>query len=206
MVFDWDDFGANHVISDLCQTRDCRRELLILKEINPDFKATLFAVPGEMTPELLWWCHRNRGWIELAVHGFLHSSNYECEKMTYGEFDDNMAEYFGDFFVKGFKAPGWQISNDIYKWLIHNGWWVADQDYNTGRRPVELPAYINRNGEFFAHNADLRKDFPADWTPIEAWHGHTWNCMGNGIEETLDHVSNLVRKAKDFHFVSEVLK
>ncbi len=196
MVFDFDDFGANHVISDMCQAHDCRKELDALHYANLNFKVTLFAIPGEMTPELLSWCDANKGWVELAVHGFYHTSNYECEKMTYDQFADHMDALSGFlvYFTKGFKAPGWQISDGAYKWLLENGWWVADQAYNNNRRPDGLPAYINQNGQFYANDK-----------PVEAWHGHTWNCMGNGIEETFDHVKELVKDAESFQMVSEVL-
>lgn len=200
MIFDFDDWGANHVISDMCQSHDCRAKLDELHYAREAFRVTLFAIPGEMTPELLKWCDANRNWVELAVHGFYHTSNYECEKLTYEEFDRLMEELGGviePFFVKGFKAPGWQISDGAYKWLIDHKWWVADQSYNNDRRPVGLPAYVNNNGEFWSMNGIVEKH--------EAWHGHTWNCVGNGIYETFDHVKSLVENAESFQFVSEVL-
>lgn len=204
MVLDFDDFGVDKVISSACQVKDCRDKLDQLHYANPAFKVTLFAVPGYMTPELLVWCDANRSWVELAVHGFYHPSNYECEKMSYEEFDEWMQSLSGmvdQYFVKGFKAPGWQISDDIYRWLVEHDWWVADQDYNTHRRPAGLKAYINRDNEFFAEKANGE-----DWTPVEAWHGHTWDCVGNGIYETYDRVEGLVKAAESFQFVSEVLQ
>lgn len=198
MLIDFDDFGANTIISDQCQSHDCRAELDKLHYANMNFKATLFAIPAEMTYGLLEWCDLNRGWIELAVHGFFHSSNYEAANWTYEDMDKFMSKVEGNVFVKGFKAPGWQISDDCYKWLLDNGWWVADQAYNNHRRPKDLPAYVNEDGNFYAvKNEEI--------IPVEAWHGHTWNCMGNGIEETFEQVKDLIEKAESFQFVSEVL-
>ena len=188
-VFDFDDFGCNHIISDLCQTRDCREELRMLKDITPAFKVTLLTVPEEMTMEMLAWSADNQDWVELAIHGFTHNSNWECEKMTYEEFADNMRGIYNQlikaFFVKGFKAPGWQISDDIYKWLLEHDWWVADQPYNDGRRPKDLAVY--KVGE-------------------NSVHLHTWNCMGNGIQETLPQLKEIVKNEKEFKFVSEVVE
>lgn len=198
MVIDLDDFGSNHVISDMCRSHDCRKQLDALHYANPNFKVTLFAIPGEMTWELLNWCRANESWIELGVHGIFHSSNYECEKMSYDKFDRNMTNFlvmYGNHFARLFKAPGWQISDDIYRWLDEHDWMIADQGYNDSRRPVGLAAYINNNGRFTANGNE-----------VEAWHGHTWNCVGNGIEETFDHVKALVQNAQDFQFVSEVIK
>lgn len=206
MVFDWDDFGCNHILSDMCQSHDCRDMLDRLHEVNPAFKCTLFAIPGEMTPEVQEWCFANRSWVELAYHGFFHTSNYECEKMSYDEFDKWM-EYFGNrkfdsFFVHGFKAPGWQISDGVYEWLSDHDWWIADQAYNTERRhkiSVTMSAYVNDNGKFFPEKYAKSQEH------VDAWHGHTWDCCGNGIYETFDQVKALVKNTKEFKFVSEVL-
>lgn len=208
-VFDSDDFGANHVISDMCQSHDCRDKLDEFHYANPNFKVTLFTIPFEMTMELAEWCKANAGWVELAVHGFRHTSNYECEKMTYEEFDKNMKEVFqiwGTYgrtewlFTNGFKAPGWQISDGAYQWLKDNGWWVADQDYNTNRRP-SMKAYINRDGTFFADKVDGQ-----DRTEVEAIHTHTWNCVGNGVYELSDQIKQQIKDVEEFKFVSEVLQ
>lgn len=189
IVFDSDDFGCNHEISDMCQSHDCRDILEELKKINPAFKATLFAIPGEMTPELIEWCMRNNSWIELAVHGIYHSSNYECEKMEYAKFDELMNSFISDYFVKGFKAPGWQISDDVLRWLKDNDWWVADQAYNDNRRPEGLKKYV------------IGED-----PEITSIHTHTWNCVGNGVYELFNQLIEQIKDETDFRFVSEVVK
>jgi peptidoglycan/xylan/chitin deacetylase (PgdA/CDA1 family) len=192
IVFDSDDFGCNHEISDMCQSHDCRDVLLELKKINPAFKATLFAIPGEMTPELLLWCKLNSSWIELAVHGFYHVSNYECEKISYRDFHKyimNLQPIIDDHFVRGFKAPGWQISDDALRWLKDYGWWVADQAYNNVRRPEDLPVYIIN-----------------DDPEITSIHTHTWNCVGNGVYELYDQLVEQIKDETEFKFVSEVVK
>lgn len=187
IIFDSDDFGCNHEISGMCQSHDCRDVLLEFKKANPYFKATLFAIPGEMTYELLEWSKANNSWIELAVHGFYHSDNYECEKMSYKTFDDNIRSFqpiLDEYFVKGFKAPGWQISHDVYQWMIERGWWVADQAYNDERRPKKLRSY----------KLDDR-----------GLHTHTWNCVGNGVYELFDHIIERIKHETEFRFVSEVI-
>lgn len=208
MIFEWDDFGCNHEISASCQSHDCRDMLLRLKEVNPKFKATLFTIPGELTEELLQWAMMNADWIRFAWHGFFHDSNWECEKMSYETFDDNMQLFsrLGFYFENVFRAPGWQISDDIFRWLKDHDWVVADQDYNTPRRPVDLKAYINRNGVFFSHQGG-----DGDWTEEDGYHGHTWNvgALGgepNGIYEDFEKVKKLVAEATEFKFVSELFK
>lgn len=208
IVWDSDDFGSNHVISDMCQSHDCRDKLDEFHYVNPNFKATLFAIPAEMTYELAEWCKSNSSWIELAVHGIKHSSNYECEKMTYEEFDvaiKPLEVMLDNYFVKGFKAPGWQISDGIYKWLVDHDWWVADQGYNDSRRPIELSAYVNNNGNFhtFKGHRYIRDDIQL--LQVNGKHYHTWDCVGNGVYELSDQIKQDIENETEFKFVSEVL-
>lgn len=199
IVFDSDDFGSNHIISDMCQSHDCRDILDKLHYANGNFKATLFAIPAEMTQELLDWCEANNQWIELAVHGFTHRDNWECEKMTYAEMDANVAKYqwmLDRYFVRGFKAPGWQISQDVLEWLHDRNWWVADQNYNTDRRASGLPAYVNDNGRFYSTTKDEL---------INGIHTHVWDCVGNGVYELYDQLVDQMKNETEFKFVSEVV-
>lgn len=198
MIFEFDDFGCNHIISDQCQSHDCRERLFELKALNPAFKCTLFAIPGEMTQELLSWCGANSDWVELAVHGFYHSSNYECEKMTYEQFEEQMEfffDMFDDYFAKVFRAPGWQISSAGLQWLHDNDWIIADQGYNDERRPAGSMAYVNYDNDFRVNDRS-----------VEAYHGHVWDVGWNGIYEDAQKVDNLVKEATNFKFVTELFK
>lgn len=204
MVWDADDFGVNHVISEMCQSHDCRDKLDQFHYANPNFKATLFAIPAEMTYELAEWCKANNSWIQLAVHGILHSSNYECSDMSKEDFDTIIYDFSGmidEYFVKGFKAPGWQISDGIYNWLLENDWWVADQAYNNDRRPKELAAYVHDNGTFYV---DLGPDFD-NISIHNGKHHHTWDCVNNGVYECADEILDYIKGVDSFKFVSEVI-
>lgn len=197
MIVDFDDFGVNRVISDQTQSHDCHDKLDQLHYANPGFKVTLFAIPAEMTYGLAEWCKTNSEWVQLSVHGIFHTTNYECERMTYEEFDEHIKKLqpmIDNYFVKGFKAPGWQISDDIYRWLVDHDYWVADQGYNDGRRPEGLKAYVNYDGVFKANGKE-----------VEAYHGHCWDTVGNGIYEDYQRIEGLVKNATEFKFISEVL-
>lgn len=187
IIWDADDFACSHIISDMCQSHDCRDVLVKFKEANPNFKATLFAIPGEMTDELANWVNLNHEWIQLAYHGFYHTSNYECADMSYKEFDEKMRAMtyrWGTVFEEGFKAPGWQISDEIYQWLLDNDWWIGDQSYNDERRPKDLAVYkIGDN----------------------SMHHHVWNCMSNGVYEQYNYIMDRIKDETDFRFVSEML-
>ncbi len=196
MIIDLDDFGCDRLISDQCQSHDCRDKLDALHYANPNFKVTLFAIPAYMTIELAEWCEANKGWIELAVHGFYHKECSEWSRVDMERYVTMATQKWPGLFTQGFKAPGWQISDGCYEWLKDNNWWVADQSYNNERHPAELRSYVNKDGSFYtSHNM----------VGVEAWHGHTWDCVGNGIYETFDHVKSLVENAESFQFISEIL-
>jgi len=177
MIFDWDD---------QCDEWNALKYLDELKQINQKFKATLFVIPKK-TSMGLWMKMAKRSWLELVPHGYDHHDNYECSEWS----ADKMNEYINGlanlnmYLVKGFKAPGWQISDGCYEALLKRGYWVADQPYNNDRRPKELP--------FYAVGGD-------------SWHGHTWNCVGNGIEETFEQLKKLVEETHVFKFVSEEIR
>src|SRR5258708_2395716 len=161
MVFNWYDYSQTNNRIDLLER---------LKKVRNDFKCTVFAVPNQGSPD--FW-DKTPDWIELAVHGWDHPDPREAENWSYGQMDDYMARVHSRF-VHGFKAPGWQISDASYLWLLRHNWWVADQDYNDERRPKALRVYkIGSN-----------------------WHGHIQDVMGNGLEETWDRVLELVKSAE----------
>jgi len=175
LIFDWDDFHeGNHKLERFEE----------LKRINPLFRCTVFAVPG-LGSDAFW--DRVPDWIELAVHGWTHPDSYEClhwdrkriERLT----DERIVR---EHFVRGFKAPGWQISDACYEILLERGWWVADQAYNNERRPAGLKAHIVGGPDH--------------------WHGHIQNVCGNGLEETWPQLTAAVRDADSFQLISEVAR
>lgn len=174
MIFDWDDFHeSNH-----------QYELLLqLKDLRPDFKCTMFAVPALGSPG--FW-EEVPSWIELAVHGWAHGSVYECAHWSHDRMETLLDNpIIQEFFVEGFKAPGWQISDDCYRVLMERGWWVGDHWDNNDRRPKYLLTHVV-GGE-------------------NHWHGHVQDVCGNGLEETFSTVCGLVRDTDTFEFVSEAV-
>ncbi len=179
MTVDFDDMGKSH---------DIRMELEKLKEINPAFKVTLFAIPADMTIELLTWADDNDYWVELGQHGWTHEPNTECQNWTYEECSLALHRAAPFFKTRLFKAPGWVISDGCYNALKEFDYIVADQSYNDHRRPEGLRVYKGH---------DL----------LENYHGHTWDCgCNNGIHEDWDNIVEKVKNATDFQFISEVAK
>lgn len=173
VVFDFDDFHEDNHRLDLLHE---------LKRINPKFRCTLFAVPGRGSDE--FWESVPR-WCELAVHGWRHDTVDECIEWDYLR-SVEMVIWKSPHFVNGFKAPGWQISDDTYSALEDNNWWVADQHLEDTRRPRSLKTYFYEDGD-------------------DRWHGHIQNVCGNGLEERWDELVERVASATEFKFCSESL-
>ncbi len=173
VTFDFDDAHPGH---------DGMDRLRSLRGVRDDFRCTLFAIPARCNPV---WCESLPDWIELGVHGWNHSSVYECADWGVGDMDHCLdSPIVRDYFVDGFKAPGWQISDACYEVLKERGWWVADQHLEDARRPP-MRVYFYEDG---------------------GWHGHIQNVCGNGIEETWGDLVKAVEGAEDFRFVSEAAR
>lgn len=182
MIFDFDDFHeSNHQLE----------RLHALKDINPAFRCTVFAVPGLGSND--FWASVP-AWIELAVHGWYHNSVYECLHWTEERMRQVMAHpIVRRWFVRGFKAPGWQISEGCYQALLKTGWWVADHHENDGRRPLGI----------LSHRLSTTASFGRD---DNHWHGHIQNVCGNGMQETWDVLCARVEAAQAFETVGESVR
>lgn len=192
MIVDFDDFHEhNHKLELL-------REL---KQINPEFKATLFAVPGLGSPK--FW-NQVPDWLELVPHGWVHPDSYECDRWSMTRLFDlvedvqHLNRYITDRpgFVHGFKAPGWQISQSCFYALAVENWWVADQHYNDERRPIGLRCHLIEMPD---------SDSLTRVRETGHWHGHIQDVCGNGLSETFQDLRELVAAADHFQFVSEVV-
>lgn len=168
-----------------------RMELLTdLKRQIPGLKVTLFAIPGRCTPA--WVREMNAlDWVEIVPHGWLHETNRECERWSRGYMQIALVSAVQTgFTVRGFKAPGWQISDGCYAELERRGYWVADQPYNNHRRPPGLRAY-------------LLGEPPAGVRQI---HGHVGHLNGHNANE-LEYLVPEILACRDMEwlFVSEVV-
>jgi hypothetical protein len=179
LLVDFDDF---------CETENRLDLLNLLREANPAFRCTLFAIPAKGSPE--FW-ESVPEWCELAVHGWEHPHPREAADWSYEEAIQVLAAR-PPRFTEGFKAPGWQVSDDTYRALDDCGWWIADHWENDGRRPEGLRAHVISRAAGAGNDPDH-------------WHGHIGNVCGNGIEETFPEVLRRVREANSFQVMSEVV-
>jgi hypothetical protein len=173
VIFDLDDFA-------LPAERNCLPELLKLKEKFPNLKVTLFAIPfyEDKTQNLFFnrVVDKYGDWIELGVHGYYHDSNFECKEWGYDEALKKIEKAYNfGCFRKLFKAPGWQISRDTYSACKKLDFIVADHKESVYTEPG-VP------------NSERRPKYLSVYEIDHPWmvHGHTWNCVGNGIYELVE--------------------
>lgn len=190
-IFDLDDF---------CDEYNCLQDLITLKEILPNLKVTLFTIPKKISKDLLLTVGR-LDWIELAVHGLNHDSNYEFSKLTKEEAKQKLDDaYDPEFYIKGFKPAGWQISKEAMEVLKEEGYWLAVQ-YEDGRYEGNpdgpYQPKVLEGSKYYALN-----DPPEGYLGI---HGHTWDCCGNGLREGLWKTLTQLPKDAEFVFISEII-
>ncbi len=178
MIFDADDFHDSNHRLDLLER---------LREINPRFCMTAFAVPAFTSAE---FAASLPEWIELVPHGWDHGGldchdAYEASEWTYEEAIDVLLA-LPEWFEEGWKSPGWQISDGTYQALDELGWWIADQHYNDERRPPTLRVHCEGDGDHL--------------------HTHIQDVCGNGLRESWLRIQRRVDQAEYFQFISEVVQ
>jgi hypothetical protein len=172
---DLDDFHAENTSIELLE--ELKREI-------PQFRVTLFAIPRRC-PRPFVTRILEEDWIDLVPHGWDHRTSRECEHWGFRDMSECLkrCQEIG-FTTRGFKAPGWQISNGCYETLRLRGYWVADQEYNNHRRPADLPVYL--------------LDSP------DKIHGHIGGTMDNELSRIMPEI--LKHRDEEFGFVRDALR
>jgi hypothetical protein len=134
----------------------------------PEFKITLFTILGLCTPAFLDLL-APLDWIQLACHTRFHNP---VPGMVQKDFEEEIKEWDSlsllyPNMVKGFKAPGWQMTTWAYEVLKERNFWVADiwppHESNKGR--PEMKTFR----------------MPMTATGRALVHFHVWDVCGNGL-------------------------
>lgn len=222
---DWDTIRKTAIVeADDFQDKYNRNglsELFYWKAKYPKFKITLFTIPNRTSLNMLRLIFQHCDWIELAVHGWDHESNFECYNWSYDKtksFMDRVKKindsWDNDYFIhykKIFKAPGWTITGGyngypphesspialdpqgVYRALIDMDYVVFDRHYNKPARP---------EGE---------KIVCVDCNP-NIVHMHTWDMETgdkngrNGFRQVEEEQGVPWDQDTEFFFVSEAIK
>ena len=155
---------------DLCDSNNPLTTLELMKTRDSGFKVTLFAIPTRCSDWLLRDYERHRDWIELGVHGWRHA-RHECLAWTSEETEDKLTRSLTIYphFARVFKAPNWEICDEVYAGCKAAGFAVADHIRNIEIMPHDMPNYV--------YNMRLRNDKYA------RMHGHIQDWAGTGLTE-----------------------
>lgn len=189
--------------------------LFAWKAKYPKFKITLYTIPNRTSAFMVDLISRvNAGmypWIELAVHGWDHESNYECWGWDYDRTQMFMNRLTPEY-NRNFKAPGWMITGTpdgkgsgyrtseanliykdyqaVYKALTDMNFIICDRHYNKELRP---------------ENAKI---MCIDCNP-DIVHFHTWNMDTgdingqNGFQQIEERFGVPWDQNTEFYFMSE---
>ena len=144
---------------DLADGNDRLDVLMRLKERDPGFKVTLFAIPTRCSDDLLHKYAALKDWIQLGIHGWRHA-RHECLSWTSEETKEKLEMARGIYpgFASIFKAPQWETCDELYAGLKECGFAIADHIRNIPIIPEDMPNYI--------YNIRLRED------RLRRMHGH----------------------------------
>ncbi|MHC4621610.1 MAG: hypothetical protein ACYTEQ_28035 [Planctomycetota bacterium] len=177
---------------DLCDTNDDMDTLKRLKERDPGFKVTLFAIPTRCGDELLSRYDQESEWIQLGIHGWRHA-RHECLAWTSEETVEKLglARHIYPKFAPVFKAPNWEICDEVYAGCKESGFAVADHIRNIVIMPADMPHYV--------YNLRLRND------KYQRLHGHIQPFMNTGLAEAYDSTWAKIKVGTPYLFISDVI-
>jgi len=154
---------------DFSETNNRLDWLWMLKNEFPHFKVNLFAIPSKFSASFLSYI-RFIDWIKLCVHGSNHKNNEDVSEATLKLLS---TKCYG--FNKIYRAPYWQLSDDMYKRL-------KKLNYKIMLHPDD-----SRDGIKYNWNI---KDSPPPLNTLRG-HGHIQDTQGNGLVEAMENIMKL---------------
>ena len=170
------------------------RGLFRLRARYPDFKVTLFTIPGRCSDAFLQKMAKF-DWVQMALHG-IHHKRFEFQYASYKDCNAIMREYKKGFYVRGFKPPHWRYSKASLDWLKDNDFWAAvHPDTSKGVLPVLLvPPRGTRYYDFMESSHDC-------------WHGHmVWDGAGNALASNLSMLLERWDRDVEFGFIDDAVQ
>jgi hypothetical protein len=220
----WDEIKKHAIVeADDFQDRYDRNGLNFLfhwKTKFPKFKITLFTIPDRTSPELLQLIWKHQDWIQLAVHGFNHESNFECYSWSHEKTTALMQRvgkmnipFTPPVYQKIFKAPGWTITpgyngypagehlpvhkepQGVYNALNDMNYLVFDRHYNLPARPEEAK-----------HNI-VCVDCQPNLVHMHTWDMETGDVNGrNGFRQVEEEHGVPWDRDTEFYFIGEAVE
>lgn len=195
--------------------------LFYWKAKYPKFKITLFTIPNKISDTMLDLLKEQSSWVEFAVHGFDHDSNFECWGWDYEKTKALMHRTYrrgpleygeSGAFKKIFKAPGWTITGDEsgkgcgYPLQPQNALFADNQAVYKALKDMNFVVFDRHyNIDFRPEGLDI---VCVDCNP-DIVHMHTWDMVTgdlnskNGFRQVEELHGVPWNQDTEFKFVSE---
>lgn len=156
-VVDADDFMSENF-------EDTRKFIDFAIKAHPDFKITLFTIPGRISDKhcsIMQEQYKNI--VQLAIHGHMHTWA-ESAKWSYKQaLHSIQAALKTGYYVRGFKAPFWLAGIPLIRAVKTLNCWIAGNNDNYVQLyniPPEVPVYIPWNGMIHGHVSKYASSIP----------------------------------------------
>ncbi len=104
---------------DLYDGNDQWEQFLKLHDEIPELKVTFFVIASNLS--YTFWKKINQPWCELVYHSDEHTGNWLTWSKEEAKDRLQFHQYFN--FAKGFKAPGWKMTQNIADAINELGYW-----------------------------------------------------------------------------------
>lgn len=171
--------------------------LFYWKAKYPKFKITLFTIPNKTSYELRKLLDPHRNWIELAVHGWDHDSNYECWNWDYEKTQAlmNRLDFSAGDYIKVFKAPGWTITDKYSGYNADETLPIHNDPQGVYRALQDMDFIIFDRGYDKPARPEGAKIVCVDCNP-DIVHMHTWDMITGDLAG-----KNGLRQVEELHGV-----
>jgi len=190
LIISYDDLGENN---------DHWEEFEKFAEKFPDLKITFFVITGQSNEE--YFKKIKQSWSQLVFHSWEHSGHWL--KWTKNEAKEQLMKYQKYGFEKGFKAPGWRLTDNIKEACKELDFWIC----TPSTIPVETKYW------YTDPKKGLRdyKDYAEFYDHVEHRHydikEEKWYEDPHIFKENLEKLKKYcIENKPEFKFVSEMLK
>lgn len=183
---------------DIYEGNDNWEEFEKLHQEFPELKITFFVITGGCSEEFLKKIKQS--WSQLVFHSWEHSGHWQ--KWSVEETKEWLLKYQSLGFEKGFKAPGWKITENIIKACQELDFWICT--------PQTIP--VNVKQFWYTYPKEGLREYDKydefyDHIQHQHYDGAKWIEDKNVFFENLNKLKEYCRNNESsFKFISEVLK
>lgn len=181
---------------DLYEGNDRWEEFEKLHDEFPDIKITFFVITGHCSDEFLRKI--KQPWTQLVFHSWEHSGHWL--KWSVEETKEWLLKFQAYGFEKGFKAPGWRLTDNIRQACKELGFWIC----SASSVPVEGRHWYTYDKEGFREYPDYTEYY--DHIQHQHYDGKEWIVDAHVFDENMTALKTFLREnPRTFKFITEKL-